>query len=288
MTTLRVRDLTPAFGSEVEGFDPATVMDPGIVRELGDLFDERALLLFRGSQIDHEFQVALVETLIDRLMSFEDGRERSFSSCISNQRAGGIAPFGRLQFHSDAAWCEQPTRVVSLYADEIQPPAVPTLFTSTTLAWETLPPDLKDHVDRLSCVQVTGQVERGKDAEELLQFVRENTYSTTTPVGRVHPLTGRRMLSVNPMTTAAIVELAAAESEQLLEELFAYLGTDQNLWRHEWRNHDLVVWDNLAVLHARPNVTDDGPVRTLYKTSAPTMPPEFEAPTYAYAQGDGA
>ena len=287
MTQLQTRDLTPAFGVEVEGLDPSVGLDAGLLRELGDLFDERALLLFRGAQIDRDFQVALVETLIDRLVSFDADRAKSFSSCISNQRAGGIAPFGRLQFHSDGAWCEQPTRIVSLYAEEIQPPAVPTLFTSTTLAWETLPPELKDRVERLSCLQVTGQVERGKDAAELLQFVRTNNYSTTTPVGYVHPATGRRMLYVNPMTTAEIVELAAYESEELLEELFGYLGSGENLWHHEWRNHDLVVWDNLAVLHARPNVTDDGPVRTLYKVSAPTMPPEFEPPTYAYARAEG-
>jgi alpha-ketoglutarate-dependent taurine dioxygenase len=53
---------------------------------------------------------------------------------------------------------------------------------------------------------------------------------------------------------------------------------------HQWRTGDLVVWDNLAVQHGRPNVTEQGPARTLRKVAAP-MPilTKDEIPTYAKA-----
>ena len=38
---------------------------------------------------------------------------------------------------------------------------------------------------------------------------------------------------------------------------------------HEWRQGDLVVWDNLTVQHARGNVEIDGPERTLRKVIGP-------------------
>jgi hypothetical protein len=38
---------------------------------------------------------------------------------------------------------------------------------------------------------------------------------------------------------------------------------------HEWRRGDLVVWDNLAVQHARGNVEIEGPERTLRKVIGP-------------------
>jgi taurine dioxygenase len=41
------------------------------------------------------------------------------------------------------------------------------------------------------------------------------------------------------------------------------------VYEHAWENGDLVAWDNLAVQHARPNLTRDGPVRTLRKVFAP-------------------
>jgi taurine dioxygenase len=42
-----------------------------------------------------------------------------------------------------------------------------------------------------------------------------------------------------------------------------------NTWHHEWSQGDLVMWDNLAIQHARPHVTVEGPVRILRKIGWP-------------------
>ena len=55
------------------------------------------------------------------------------------------------------------------------------------------------------------------------------------------------------------------------------LYREELIYEHDWRNHDLVAWDNIAVQHARPNVTLDGPVRTLRKLFAP-IPPRTSTP----------
>jgi alpha-ketoglutarate-dependent taurine dioxygenase len=59
------------------------------------------------------------------------------------------------------------------------------------------------------------------------------------------------------------------ESEELLEALFMHLYSSPHHWDHEWRLHDLVVWDNLAIQHSRPNVPAGGPARTFRKVAAP-------------------
>jgi taurine dioxygenase len=69
--------------------------------------------------------------------------------------------------------------------------------------------------------------------------------------------------------TREIVELPAAESDALLEALFAHLYAPANTLEHGWCAGDLVVWDNLSVQHARANVRVDGPARTLRKVSVP-------------------
>ena len=93
--------------------------------------------------------------------------------------------------------------------------------------------------------------------------------STTKPVGFQHPRTGRTILYVSQMMTSEIAGLPFDESEELLETLFSYLYDPAHSWQHDWRNGDLVLWDNLAVQHARPNVTLEGPARTLRKVIAP-------------------
>ena len=65
-------------------------------------------------------------------------------------------------------------------------------------------------------------------------------------------------------------ELLSPEAgEELLEELFTVLYDPDHAFEHEWREHDLVVWDNLAVQHARGRLTQEGPERSLRKVSAP-------------------
>jgi taurine dioxygenase len=60
-----------------------------------------------------------------------------------------------------------------------------------------------------------------------------------------------------------------AASEALLEELFDHLYRPENVVEHHWRERDLVLWDNIALQHARPNIMIEGPARTLRKTFAP-------------------
>jgi taurine dioxygenase len=93
--------------------------------------------------------------------------------------------------------------------------------------------------------------------------------STVKPVTWTHPRTQKPLLFVSQQMTAHIEGMAPDESEALLEELFAHLYRPEVVVDHEWRQGDLVVWDNLAVQHARGNVEIEGPERTLRKVIAP-------------------
>jgi taurine dioxygenase len=63
-----------------------------------------------------------------------------------------------------------------------------------------------------------------------------------------------------------LVGLGDDESESLLEELAAHVYSSQNMHEHRWRNGDVVIWDNLAMMHSRKDVSDVGP-RVLQRAS---------------------
>src|SRR5262249_621596 len=100
--------------------------------------------------------------------------------------------------------------------------------------------------------------------------------STVTPVARIHPRTGRQMLYVSQQCTIDILDVTPEENEELLEELFDHLYADERVLKHEWRDGDLVVWDNVAVQHARGVVDLEGPERTLRKVFGPMTLTERE------------
>jgi taurine dioxygenase len=283
MTKLEIRDINPGYGSEVIGLDPSTELEGEDIELLRKAFDERSLLLFRGLDIDAAYQQYLAKLVIGHDGPTGDGQDVDAADAfnVSNRETDGGAPYGRLLFHSDMMWAENPFHVLTLYGLELEPPVAPTVFTSSAYAWDTLPDDLRAKVEDKHALHMTGQRDRDKQGEgELLQPQREKVMSTTKPIANTNPRTGRTLLYVCQMMTDRIVELEPDESEEVLEELFAHLYDKNLTWEHDWQQGDLVMWDNLAMQHARLQVDKDGPVRTLRKVIAPKPTMKFETPKY--------
>jgi alpha-ketoglutarate-dependent taurine dioxygenase len=265
---LEARDLTPTFGVEVSGLDPEVPLAPDVVDRLRQLLDDRSVLVFRDMDVDPEFQRYLMWTLIgEELPALAPGTRPSL---VSNKEPGGGAPYGRLLFHSDAMWAERPEPILSLYGIEVEQPSVPTVFVSMVDAWRTLPAPLRERVEDLQARHGHEHYypNRGGD-DDVLDARFDEPHSTVKPVGFVHPRTGRRTLYVSQQMTMGIVGLADEENEELLAKLFAHLYDDVATYRHEWRTGDLVVWDNIALQHARGTVDLEGPARTLRKVTGP-------------------
>jgi taurine dioxygenase len=66
---------------------------------------------------------------------------------------------------------------------------------------------------------------------------------------RTHPVSGRQALYVSPRFTLSIDGLEEAESDTLLDELFAFMGEERFRYRHHWADGDLVMWDNRCLTH---------------------------------------
>jgi alpha-ketoglutarate-dependent taurine dioxygenase len=285
MAHLQVRELTPAFGTEIVGLDPERALsDADLGLQLQSLFDRTGVLVFRDLDIDQAQQANLIRLLIG-LGPLEpgepaSGRPGGAEFYVSNKEQGGGAPFGRLLFHSDMMWSEHTFRVLSLYGVEIEQPASPTIFASARHGWTTLPDNLRERVAEMSVVQGHDEEDRARAANDpnILISTFTDLPTRSTPVALTHPRTGETVLYVSEQMTQGIETLERDESEALLAELFTHLYRTALLYEHAWQTHDLVAWDNIAVQHARPNVTLDGPVRTLRKVFAP-VPPRTASPS---------
>lgn len=273
--------LNPHLGAEVTGFTEHRLGDRDACSQLQALFDRYGVLVFRDLDLTHAGQLRLAEVLIQKELG--PGTPREDRWYISNRRERAAAPFGRLQFHADMMWAEQPCELISLYAVEVEPPTSPTTFVSTTRAWSALDDDLRARVDGRHAEHTAGEVRRGDMTDVILTEV-VNPPSTVKPLELRHPRTGQSLLYACEQMTKSIVDVREDESEPLLEEVFATMYQTDARMEHHWRTGDLVVWDNLAVQHGRPNVTEQGPARTLRKVAAP-MPvlTKDEIPTYAKA-----
>lgn len=266
MMQLRSLDLSPDLGAEVIGFTEDLLDDGGVRTQLQALFDDRGVLVFRDLDLTFEGQLTLAEVLIRKPLG--PGVPREDRWYISNKRERSAVPYGRLQFHADMMWSDEPCELISLYAVEVEEPVAPTTFVSAARAWERLDADLQARVQHRHALHTAGAVRRGNLDDVILTEV-ENPPFTVKPIEFHHPRTGRPLLYACEQMTKVIVDVPEADSEPLLEELFAVLYAPATRIEHHWRNRDLVAWDNLAVQHGRPNVELQGPTRTLRKVAAP-------------------
>jgi alpha-ketoglutarate-dependent taurine dioxygenase len=287
MSTHEATDLAPHLGAEITGIDISRRLDDEEVAFLRRVYDDKGLVVFRGVDLDRTRQAYLCELLNvpgepPSEEYAEELAQRQGTFTISNKVPSAAAPFGRLMYHCDGMWSPHPFEVLSLFGVEVEPPVLPTLFVSATDAWATLPDDLRERVQDLKAEHVSGPEyvhARRREAfqGELVQARRDYVPSHVEPVAFTHPRTGQTVLYVTQGMTREIVDMDPDESEDLLDELFAHMYRPDAVLTFEWAEGDLVVWDNYAIQHARPNVTTEGPARTLRKIGLPMMPADVAA-----------
>ena len=78
------------------------------------------------------------------------------------------------------------------------------------------------------------------------------------PIVRTHPETRRKALYLGRRFGAYIPGLPLAQSEALLDELWANAALPENVWTQEWRVGDLIVWDNRCTMHRRDAFAGQG------------------------------
>jgi len=69
------------------------------------------------------------------------------------------------------------------------------------------------------------------------------------PVVRVHPVSGRKVLFVNPQFTIAIEGMEECESRSLLDTLFHQALIPEYQFRLHWEPHTIAMWDNRSTQH---------------------------------------
>lgn len=238
---LRFRRLHP-FGLELD-IDLSIALTEEDRVQFRDLFYLEKLLVFRGQHLSEDEQVRLMGYIGDVLGSKGEYRE------ISSDGNLGTGP---LCFHSDLSFTPEPFKALSLHALEVVENQTSTCFAHGVRAAASLGPEFRDRID---CMDAVALISRVQSHREVAFSAPAFLPQVTRPAVILHPVTGEPILYVSEMQTARIGDLSPLESETLLQALFAHIYEPSNVHEHRWRNGDLVIWDNLALQHSRPDLT---------------------------------
>lgn len=256
---MQFRDASPAAGVIVDGVDLRGGIDAADRDRLLGVFRERYLLVFRDQDLGDDAHVALLEAF-GPVVPEARGRV----GFVSNHRPDGTLGSSAASFHVDFGFFPAPYEVISLYGLEIPVGGTETHFVNGVLAARTLPADVRARVERLSARQAVDVTSAAGQAGVRVRLGRlDETYPhTIRPVLWPHRVTGEEVLGVWEQHTDALLPLEPVESTALIEELFAHLYRTEHTYVHHWAPGDLVVWDNHALQHGRPDIGVERP-RTL-------------------------
>ncbi len=226
-------------------------------------FRRRHLLVFRGSQLSDEDHLAVMSRFGHIAL---EGRHGALSPVgfVSNHRPDGTLGSNAASFHIDYGFFPHPYEVISLYGLEIPPSGTETWFVSGVAGAASLPAGLRRRIEGLSARQAVDVRSTAGQAGVRVRLGRldEHYPHQVRPVLWPHRTTGEEILAVWEQQTDAILPLEPAESTALIEELFAHLYPPAHRYVHRWQAGDLVIWDNHALQHGRPEVGTETP-RTL-------------------------
>lgn len=223
---------------------------------LARIYKRDGLILFRNQALSREQQIVACDIFGPALRTELD------NYVVSNVEKDGFLGKQELLFHNDIPYVPAPFLGGSLYALEAAEGAAPTRYASGFRGWEQLPDGLKARVAELKALQVRGHL---LGRRTTIADLEAGDMCTVHPVVGRQEGTERPYLFVNLDMSACITTLPSAESDALIEELFAYLYEEANIYEHHWRKGDLVVWDNLALQHARSET--GSAARTLRRVS---------------------
>jgi taurine dioxygenase len=182
------------------------------------------------------------------------------SNMLENGQPVGLGDAGQ-DWHTDMSFSRTIAFVNVLYAMKVPRRGGQVLgnteFCDMAAAYDDLPEALRARLETLTATHdfekfwemMRSRGGKGTTRAPLTEAQRQRKPPVSQKMVLVHPLSGRKLLYANPGYTVRIDGLPAAESDALLEFLFAHQVQPKFRYAHRWAENDLLMWDNLRTIH---------------------------------------
>jgi alpha-ketoglutarate-dependent 2,4-dichlorophenoxyacetate dioxygenase len=284
--TLSIRPIDPVarpfFAAEVSGIDITKALTPDQALSIEKGMDQYGVLVFHDQRFDDETQLAFSRnfgTLEQASGDLDWGKARRIESALVNDISNldtdnqvlardnrrRLFSLGNRLWHSDSSFKAVPAKFSLLSARLIPSAGGNTEFADMRAAYDALDDETKAEIEDLVCEH--SQL-YSRSILGFTDFTDEDRIRFKPVLQRLvrrHPSTGRKSLYL-ASHAGAIVGWPVPEARALLRDLIEHATQRKFVYAHEWKQWDLVIWDNRATMHrARP--FDAKEVRDMHRTT---------------------
>ena len=266
---------TASLGARITGIDLSCPLARDDFALILRVLADRGVVCFPGQHLDPAAHAAFsrrfgeLEVHVSGAFQVPDRPEvMILSNIVQDGRPIGLADAGQ-DWHTDMSFSRTIAFVNVLHALKVPrrdgQALGDTQFADMAAAYDDLPPALQSRLAGMTATHDFAKFwdmmrARGGEAsvrKPLSDAQRRSKPPVSQPLVLTHPLSGRKILYANPGYAVRIDGLPAAESDALLQTLFAHQLRPNYRFAHQWTEHDVLMWDNLRTMHNA--VPDYGP-----------------------------
>ena len=259
--TIEINRLSPALGAEIFGVDIAAGISDEQFAEIRQAYSDFGVIFFRDQDITPDQHIAFArrwgEINVNRF--FQKVESHPIIAEVRKE-ADQKANIGSA-WHTDHSYDQIPAMGSILYARVVPSVGGDTLFSSMYAAYEALSEGMKsmlrglraEHSSRHAFGEVAYQESDIDDLGGRLGNTAAATQDAVHPVIIRHPLSGRPALYVNGDFTVKFEGWSKAESQPLLDYLYAHARNNEFTCRFHWKKGSMAIWDNRATHHCALN-----------------------------------
>jgi alpha-ketoglutarate-dependent taurine dioxygenase len=266
-TGLQLHHLSGVIGTEIRGLDLSRPLPAKVVAAVRKVWIDRKVVFFPGQHLTPDQHQAFAAqfgevTPAHPVIPGIEGHPEVFEIDYSKSRElyqtyGDVATRspGGVHWHTDVTFVKRPPTGSILNAVVIPEAGGDTQWSNQAAAFAGLSERLQLFLSTLTAVHDGRQqfgrlLEQREGGGEWENEVISSLEPVEHPVVRTHPETGERVLFVNPGFTSHIKELDRAESDHLLDFLYAHSVKHEYTVRYKWSPGTIGFWDNRATQHS--------------------------------------
>ena len=259
---ISVRNLDASLGAEVGGIDLSRSLARHDIATIEDAWRERLVVVFHGQDLSDPQLIAFSRYFGELDPPGPNPYGEPFlkqhpelnviSNVVENGKPIGNLGDGEAVWHADMTYVDVPPKAAMLHSLEVPPSGGNTYFANMFAAYETLPADLKQAAAGKIAVHDASTNSAGllRKGYKQVTDVRD-VVGARHPLVRTEPKSSRKALFLGRRPNSYVVGLSVPESEALLDALWAHATQPRFAMCHEWQVGDVLMWNNLSVLHRR-------------------------------------
>jgi len=281
---MEIRQLHPLFVGEVSGIDLGVPLTPDQVVQIGAGMDRYAVLVFHDQNIDDEQQVAFTRNFGEieiaagnQLKTQHEHRRISqqladISNLDPNNNLLGrddkrrMFNLGNRLWHSDSSFRAVPAKYSLLSARVIPGSGGNTEFADMRAAYDALDDATKAEIEDLVCEHSLLYSRGALGFDQFTDEEKRMFRPVRQRLVRTHPVTGRKSLFL-ASHIGTIVGWPVPEARAFIRDLTEHATQREFVYAHQWRQYDLVMWDNRQTMHRARRYAEDREVRDMRRTT---------------------